>query len=156
MAALQQSGLAAALRGSTWAYPLVNAGHILGIALLLGSIIPLDLRILGLWKSIALLPLYHVLTRTSAAGLILAVVCGVLLFITRAAAYSHSGLFIFKMAMVITGIVNAVILHAGTTEARLAAMPRNHPPPRNLRWAAGISLSAWITALFLGRLIGYF
>ena len=46
---LEQGALAQALAGSVWWYPLINAGHILGIALLVGGIIPLDLRLLGLW-----------------------------------------------------------------------------------------------------------
>ena len=41
---------AQALKASFWAYPLVNAGHILGLALFIGAIVPLDLRILGAFR----------------------------------------------------------------------------------------------------------
>lgn len=47
LAALEATELARALRDSVWIYPLVNAGHILGVALLVGSIVPLDLRLLS-------------------------------------------------------------------------------------------------------------
>ena len=70
-AALEATPLATALRGSVWVYPLVNAAHILGVALLVGSIVPLDLRLLGVWRSVPLTPLWGVLTRTAGAGLIL-------------------------------------------------------------------------------------
>ena len=48
-AAMEMSAIADYLRTSRWSYALVNATHILGIALLLGSIIPFNLHILGLW-----------------------------------------------------------------------------------------------------------
>ena len=50
-AALEATALATGLRNSVWSYPLVNAAHILGVALLVGSIVPLDLRLLGAWRS---------------------------------------------------------------------------------------------------------
>lgn len=46
-AALEASTWATALSGSLWVYPLINAGHLLGIALLVGAIVPMDLRLLG-------------------------------------------------------------------------------------------------------------
>jgi hypothetical protein len=70
MAELEATVLAAALRGSVWAYPLVNAGHILGVALLIGSIVPLDLRLLGLWQAVPLASLWRVLTRITATALL--------------------------------------------------------------------------------------
>ena len=94
LVALEATAVAGALRGSVWAYPLVNAVHILGVALLVGAMLPLDLRLLGAWRSVPLAPLWRVLTRTASAGLGLAMVCGTLLFITRATEYAASGLFI--------------------------------------------------------------
>ena len=48
LGALQDAALVGALRRSHWVYPLVNAGHIVGLALLFGAIVPLDLRLIGL------------------------------------------------------------------------------------------------------------
>ena len=45
LAALEAAGSVAWLRASTLAYPLVNAGHILGLAPLVGAVIVLDLRV---------------------------------------------------------------------------------------------------------------
>lgn len=151
-AALESTAFAGYLRNSVWAYPLVNAGHILGVALLVGAIVPLDLRLIGAWKSLPLAPLWRVLTRTAAAGLGLAILCGALLFIARATAYVQSLLFISKMALVIAGVGNAVGLHLslpveGLSEAKTT---------RRTRLTACISLVVWLTTLLLGRLIGYF
>ena len=45
-AALEATALAQFLKASRWVYPLVNAGHILGIALLVGAVIPMDVAVL--------------------------------------------------------------------------------------------------------------
>src|ERR671914_342859 len=109
-AALEATPLATVLRGSVWVYPLVNAAHILGVALLVGSIVPLDLRLLGAWRSVPLAPLWGVLTRIAGAGLVLAMIFGILLFIARATEYAASNLFISKMVIVALGTANALAL----------------------------------------------
>lgn len=150
-AALEALPLARALSRSAWLYPLVNAGHLLGIALLLGAIVPLDLRLLGAWRGQPLVPLWSVLGRTAACGLALAVVFGGLLFITRATEYMESPVFVVKMACVAVGTANALSLR------RRAANPARWParPPLHVRVAAVVSLAAWIVAMGLGRWIGY-
>ena len=136
LAALEGTGVARSLRDSVWIYPLVNAGHILGISLLIGSIVPLDLRLLGAWRSHALAPLWQVLTRTAAAGLAIAIVFGVLLFATRATEYAASSFFLAKMGIVCAAIVNALALRiAAPHEVLDATRERIGFPARPIgRW----------------------
>lgn len=156
LTALEATRLAHTLRDSVWLYPLVNAGHILGIALLVGSILPLDLRLLGAWRSVPLAPIWHVLTRTSIAGFVLAAVCGFLLFMTRATEYAASTLFVSKLAVMIVALVNAVVLRRVVPAEISGIGPQVGPPNPRLRLAGGVSLVAWLTVLLLGRLVGYF
>jgi len=153
--ALEASRFARALGNSVWAYPLVNAGHILGIALLVGSIVPLDLRLLSAWRSQPLAPLWHVLTRTAAAGLGLAIFFGGLLFATRATEYAASPYFLAKMAIVAAAAANAIALHIAFPRAAMEGKPIGALCWR-VRAAAGLSMTAWLSALTLGRLVGYF
>ena len=155
-AALEATEVAAALRNSVWSYPLVNAAHILGVALLVGSIVPLDLRVLGAWRFVPLGPLWQILTRTAAVGLSLAIIFGTLLFITRATEYVASNLFIAKMLVVATGTANVLTLRIRPSAQASEIASLHAKPPLSLRLAAGISLGTWLTALMLGRLIGYF
>lgn len=154
--ALEASRLAHTLSDSVWLYPLVSAGHILGIALLVGSVIPLDLRLLGAWRSVSLAPVWHVLTRTSIAGFVLAVVFGFLLFMTRATEYAASALFVSKMAVLVLATVNAVVLRMVVPAEISGIGPHVGPPKPRLRLAGGVSIVAWLTVLILGRLVGYF
>jgi hypothetical protein len=156
LVALEATAVAGALRSSVWAYPLVNAVHILGVALLVGAMLPLDLRLLGAWRSVPLAPLWRVLTRTASAGLGLAMVCGTLLFITRATEYAASGLFISKTVVVGVGTATAVALRTLVPDAIAPMRSALEKPPVRVQLAGGISLAAWLTALLLGRLVGYF
>jgi hypothetical protein len=156
LAGLEATTLARALRDSVWVYPLVNAAHILGVALLVGSIIPLDLRLLGAWRSLPLAPLWRVLTRTAGAGLAMAIVFGALLFSARATEYAASSLFLSKIVIVGVGMVNALALRAVAPDDLSRMRSTTERMPRRLQLAGGISLAAWVTALTLGRLVGYF
>jgi hypothetical protein len=156
LAVLEATDLAQGLRNSVWAYPLVNAGHLAGVALLVGAIVPLDLRLLGLWQSVPLAPLWQVLTRTAAAGLLLAIGFGFLLFMTRATEYADSRWFIAKMAVVGAATANALILRLAISDEGLQTGSTSRRVPPGVRLSAVISLTGWLTALILGRLIGYF
>jgi hypothetical protein len=149
LADVEASSLAAALRGSTWAYPLVNAAHIAGIALLFGAIAPLDLRLLGLWRRVPLDLLSQILVPVAATGLGLAATAGIPLFITDARDYAASPFFQAKMAVVAAGAANAA-LHRALLRRRPASDGSLLPI------AGAVSLTAWLGAITLGRLIGYF
>lgn len=146
LASLEGSSLAAALRGSVWLYPLVNAGHIVGVALLFGAIVPLDLRLVGAWRSVPLQLLSRVLVPLAGAGLALAVCNGFLLFIVKAGAYAASGLFQAKMLILGVGAANALVY--------LVARPRADGATQ--RFLGATSLLAWPCVIVLGRLVGYF
>ena len=154
-AALEATALARSLRGSVWVYPLVNAGHILGVALLVGAIVPLDIRLIGGWSSTPLAPLFRILTRMASVGLALAIASGLLLFITRASDYFQSGLFLVKMALVLTGVINALLLNR-VANLRFMDQSESIKLPWRIRSAACISLVCWLIAMLLGRMVGYF
>lgn len=155
LSALEASALATALSGSVWVYPLVNAGHVLGVALLVGAIVPMDLRLLGAWPAVPLAPLCRVLAGCAAAGLLLAAVCGALLFVTGASDYLASNLFVVKMTLVALATTNALTLRLSGFNACLRAADAGQALPRRMRAGAAVSLLAWLVVLILGRLVGY-
>ena len=68
LSALEQLPFVAELRNSRWTYATVNASHIVGIALLFGAIVPLDLRLMGCWRSVPIQTLARILVPVAAAG----------------------------------------------------------------------------------------
>lgn len=153
---VENLGWVTALRNSTYLYPLVNAGHILGLAMLIGGIVPLDLRLLGLWRSYPLMVFVDVLRITSAVGLGVAAICGVLLFATAAADYARSPLFQVKILLVLVGVLNALVLGRLMQRRDIQNLPLDAGLPVSVRIGATVSLAVWLTVLILGRLLGYF
>lgn len=151
MAGLEATALATSLRNSVWVYPLVNAAHILGVALLVGAIAPLDLRLIGFWPSVPLITLWYILSRTAAVGLAIAISAGALLFITRAGDYAESKIFLFKLLVILAGFANIGLLRHWMRNAGLGSNPS-----AAMRLAGVLSLVIWIKVLVLGRLVGYF
>lgn len=144
--------LASAMRRSAILYLVVNAGHILAIALLVGAIVPLDLRLLGFFGNTSLEVLGPFLSRAAAVGLALVVVTGFCLFSVRPAAYAGNPAFLIKLALLAVGAVNAILLQSSSAWRTVAA---GGPIAGTVRLAAGISLLVWPGALLAGRWIGF-
>jgi len=153
-AALQDTGVATALRQSFWVYPIVNAGHIVGLALLFGAIVPLDLRLLGFWAKVPLAAMSRILLPVAIAGLAIAVPTGVLLFSVRASEYAATPLFWIKFSLIGAAIANALLLRLSLAwtvheHSELAGtMPR-------LQFAGALSIGLWLAVIVAGRMIGY-
>jgi hypothetical protein len=148
LGALERAPFITGLRDSYLTYPLVNTLHIVGIALLFGAIVPLDLRLIG-WRREAgpVDRLESLLQPVAIAGLVIAIPAGLLLFATDARAYAASPLFRAKMLLIAAAIANALWLRASNSRAA--------KPGRRVAIAAAASVLLWLTAIILGRLLGY-
>lgn len=149
LTALQGSELALALRFSRWGYAAVNTAHVLGIALLVGAIMPLDLCLLGAWPGCDRRILVRVLAPMAAGGLILAIMTGLPLFAVRAGDYADLTLFRIKLGLIVIGLFSAFLLHAAHGFLLETASERR------LRIAAILSIFCWLGALVAGRLIAF-
>lgn len=143
--ALALQAATAGLRQSLWLYPLTNAAHLVGMALLFGAIVPLDLRLLGRATTLPLDIAVRWLRPVALAGAALAVPTGLLLWACRPLDYLASGWFMLKIGLLLLAAVNA-----------LAWRP---PPDGRLRRrdavAGLLSLGLWLAVIVAGRLIGY-
>lgn len=153
-AALQDTELSRLLRSSGWIYPLVNTGHVVGIALLFGAIAPLDLRLLGCWKGTPLDHLARTLIPVAIAGLVLAMSTGSLLFATRPLDYVVEPLFGIKMSLLCAAVFNALWLRR-SPHWWLSGVAAGAPPRLAWRFAAILSIALWLGVITAGRLIGY-
>jgi hypothetical protein len=154
LSALQDAALIGALRRSHWVYPIVNAGHIVGLALLFGAIVPLDLRLIGFWRRVPIGALARLLLPVAITGLSLAVLTGALLFSVSAVKYAGMMLFQAKLLLILAAVANALLLHRARAWAVHQGAELQGTTPR-LRLAGALSLGLWLAAIFAGRMIGY-
>ena len=154
LTAIQDWAPVADLRASRWTYASVNTAHIAGFAILFGSILPLDLRLLGMWRSIPIAAFARVLIPVSVAGLILAIAAGLMLFSIRAVQYAETTLFQFKMALVLCAVLNAVLVRRASQWELMQTAVNTVPPPR-LQVAGALSIGLWLAVLTCGRMLAF-
>jgi len=155
LTALQDVPVVAALRASRWSYAAVNASHIVGIALLVGAIVPLDLRLMGCWRRfVSIRALAKVLVPVAAAGLLIAIAAGFMLFSIRAVQYASLGLFQVKLALILCGIGNGLLLRRAVAW-ETASHDIGVLPPARLRAAGAASIAIWLSVLVCGRMLAF-
>jgi len=138
-----------------WSYGVFNLGHILGISTLFGSILALDLRLLGLWRQIPFRLIATPAVPLAAVGFSVAALSGICMIATNATDYAGNPFLYIKFPAIALGLGNAAALHflpAWRTSKSGEPSPRER---RQLAVAGGASLASWLAAISAGRMIGY-
>lgn len=152
---IYDSGIGEWMRGSLKAMPIIEAAHVLAIATVFGTILIVDLRLLGLvgtgrpYSVVA----REMLTKTWTA-FVLAVITGALMFAPNAITYFGNTAFRLKMLALLLAGLNMAIFQLLTARS----MPKwdsSAKPPTAARTAALISICLWTAIIFLGRWIGF-
>lgn len=152
---LEASAPAAAIRESLVLFPLVEAVHVIGLALVFGTIMIVDLRILGLasrqrvYRTVA-----SELLKWTWATFALTALTGALMFITNPVTYFENGYFRAKMILLVLAGVNMLIFHF-TTSGTMERWEDARPSPTAAKIAATLSLCLWIGIIAMGRMIGF-
>ena len=155
LVALEQSAWGAAIRQSTWAYPIANSGHILALTLFASAVAIMDLRILGAFAATAPARVIYPARWAAMLGFALMAITGLTLFTAEASHVAMNSVFQLKAVLIALGLLNALLI-AGPSLAKIADLPPNVPLPARARTAAVISFAIWIAVAACGRLIAYF
>ena len=154
MGGIEASAFAQAMRQWLWLYPSVEIVHLFGIAILVGSIAVLDLRLLGISRSLSVRRLAsHVLPWTL-ASFALIVPSGFAMFVAHASDLISNPVFALKLSLVGLAGVNAAVFHTGVFRSA-GNWDIDVPPPPGARAAAAFSLVIWISVIACGRLLAY-
>jgi uncharacterized membrane-anchored protein len=154
VSALESLPLAVAMRHDLWLYPIIEIAHIAGFVVLVGSIVVLDLRLLGLSRALPVRSLTrHVLPWTFAA-LVLIVPTGLLMFIAHASDLITNRAFQLKLLLILLAAVNAGVFHT-TVYRSVAQWDQDAGPPSAAKVHAAASLVLWFSVLACGRLLAY-
>lgn len=149
---LTEGAVARALIASPTLYIFANAAHVFSIGLLVGSIVPLDLRIIGFFRNTPLAVIGPFLSRTAMVGVVLSIATGVTLFTVNAVEYADNPAFLTKIGLFAIAIVNATALHARSSWITTL---ETETAPVSVKFAAGLSIIVWLSALVAGRWIGF-
>ena len=152
--AIERSGLGRMMRESLWAYPIVETLHIIGLATVFGSIIVVDLRLLGLSRGVSASRLArHALPWTLGAfGLVLCT--GLMMFTAHTADFLGNEVFMLKMGLILIAGINAGFLHSGAMHA-VGTWDTGAMPPQRVRVAAALSILLWTGVIACGRFLAY-
>lgn len=155
MGALEASPFGQAMRQWLWLYPSVETVHIVGIAVLVGSIAILDLRLLGFSRSLPVRRLAAHVLPWSIGSFALILPSGLALFVAHAGDLIANPVFALKVCLILAAGTNAAVLHAGIFRSA-GQWDVDVMPPFAARAAAAASLLLWIAVIACGRLLAYF
>jgi hypothetical protein len=152
---LENSRLADDIRENDLLFPFIESVHVLAICLVVGSILAVDLRLLGLAsirRSVSrvtngILPLTW-------CAFVVAVASGGLLFISNATKYLGNGFFIAKLFLIGAAGLNMMIFHAISAKD-LPRWENETRLPLPARLAGGLSILLWVAVVACGRWVGF-
>jgi hypothetical protein len=153
---LYDSSVGTGILESIWVFPIIETIHVLGIALLVGTVAILDLRLLGLaLKREPVSDVASAVLPLTWAGFAVMFVSGFLLFWSEAAKSYANPAFRLKLLLLLLVGLNPLIFHftiyrsVGDWNARVVT-------PLQARLAAVFSLTLWGGIVCAGRAIAYF
>jgi len=138
-----------------WTYGVVNLVHILGIAMLFGAILVLDLRLLGVWRSVPLALLSRPTVTLATCGFLLAAATGIPMFATKAVDYAGNPFLFIKIPLIALALLNVLLLHRSPAWRAHRSRELTLAEQRRLKAGAALSLLFWLSAITAGRMIAY-
>ena len=152
---LQASSLAVFIHKKAWAFTTVEVVHVFAVSMVIGTIMIVDLRLLGLASTKRpFAELSRQVLPFTWAAFVLAVIAGSLLFISRPTEYFVNTVFWIKMALIVLAGINMMIFEFITVRDVQKWNLDPTPPPR-ARLAGGISIACWVLVVVFGRLIAF-
>jgi hypothetical protein len=150
---LQSTWLGVLVAESLWGYPIFETIHTLGMAMMIGSLGLINLRVLGYKPELRLLDI-HQLLPLAWIGFTLNAISGTALFTSDAVYFWGKYTFRIKMILIILGGINAALLGQRVFREAAAGTPAL-PTAAGTKWIAFLSLVFWFGAVIAGRLIAY-
>ena len=152
---LQTSSLAIQIRDSLLLFPLLESIHVVGLALVFGTIAIVDLRLLGVAS--AERPFSRLANDTMKwtwVAFAVTALTGALMFITNATVYFHNTYFRVKMVLLLLAGLNVALFEL-TARKTIAQWDESRSAPAPARAVAVLSIVIWIAVIAAGRMIGF-
>ena len=150
---LKSTALAQFVVSTPWAWPVAETLHFLGLALLVGIIGPLDIRLLGFMKTVPVAAL-KALVPWAVAGFVINLATGAMFLAAAPEQYIRNLSWWFKVLFLVIAGVN-MLLFEMTQRPRMVAMGPGEDTPAAFKVIGGVSLASWLMVLYWGRMLPF-
>lgn len=138
----------------TWAWPIAESLHFIGLCLLVGTVGLFDLRLIGFVRSIPL-PTLHRMIPWGVAGFFINVMTGSLFLASFPDQYLFNMAGYFKAAFLVIGGINIAIFYS-VYFRRVLQLGPGEMAPLGARIIGGVSLFVWLGVMTAGRLLTFY
>jgi len=152
---VQESGIAVGIRDGLYLFPFLESVHVIGLALVFGTIAIIDLRLLGAASTERSFDrMASDIMKWTWAAFAVTAATGVLMFITNALVYYNNTYFRVKVALLVLAAINVTVFEL-TARRTVQQWDRSPSAPPIGRAVATVSLIVWVGVIFAGRMIGF-
>jgi hypothetical protein len=151
LAWIESTRLGVATREIPWLFPAFETLHFIGLCILMGAMLIVDLRLLGRFRDVApasVLTFSHV----AAIGLGINLVSGIGFFTADPFNYWSNPAFQIKALLLLFAFANVAWFELGARK-QILALPIGEDTPLGAKLAGGASLTLWFAILIIGRLL---
>ncbi len=150
---LENTRLALWVAESMWGYPIMICLHAIGLGVVVGTLVMVDLRVLGAFRGIPYSSLRG-LMKLAWAGFVVNLISGLSLFTAQATVFIENIPFLIKLPAIFLAICVAGIMQH-RLQLNASAWDSNIAVDTNIKLLAVISVLLWLTAMVAGRLTAY-
>lgn len=152
---LQDTPWGTGIRESVWVFPIIEGTHVLALALSVGVLVVMDLRLAGvLMRRQPVSQISNQLMPWSLAGFAIMFLTGALLFWSQAVKAYGSIFFRIKIALLLLAGINALVFEL-TLRRTVAAWDNDETPPFRARLAGVLGIILWAGVIAAGRTMAY-
>ena len=152
---IEYSGLGQYLAADPLAFPMIESVHVIALVTVFGSILIMDLRMLGFASNAgAISRISRETVRLTWVAFVLAAITGTLLFISKASSYMMNPYFLTKMCLIAIAGLNMGWFHLITQKGQ-DQWDTAADIPTSVKIAGALSLTLWLLVIFFGRAIGF-
>jgi hypothetical protein len=143
-----------AINAHQWIWPACESLHFIGLALLIGNVGLLDLRLLGVNDGLSVAPLAR-FVRWGVLGFLINAVTGIAFFVGNPFQYINNVAFGFKVVFIALAGVNVLVFYASGLARQVEALGPGDEAPLAAKIVAAASLFLWVAVMYMGRMLPY-